>query len=333
MLARVVLDNLNSLSPMLTGSDLTDESLKPKYTGLIVYNVNETPPLEKGLYLWEGSQWNKINTSAFESIKAGNGLTAFDIDSIGLGGVLGEHTTLDQDDFDLNFARNANKGKIGIGTTDSPQAILHIKTLDGNDPLIVQNVNHVSVSNPFDDSNPMYYNLRISENGVIRKAVPVVSGQDNSSFVYNLKGASTDGTIPYTAVNSSGGTLLTWTKDGHEYDGITLPEDGTYVFSFRLYGNNGNRGDPTYVNGSFYLSAFINGSWHYTKDAVIYRISHTENSYPVSTCTINITVTAMAGEKITFKMGKIGGGINSWNLYEGDPKAANRTSMFFWRLS
>ena len=57
MLPRVTLTSINSLSPILSGKDLTDAALKQNYTGLIVYNVTTTAPLQKGLYSWDGTKW------------------------------------------------------------------------------------------------------------------------------------------------------------------------------------------------------------------------------------------------------------------------------------
>jgi hypothetical protein len=55
MLPRVTLTDVYSLSPILSGEDLSNAKLKPDYTGLIVYNVNTNAPFEKGLYSWNGT--------------------------------------------------------------------------------------------------------------------------------------------------------------------------------------------------------------------------------------------------------------------------------------
>jgi len=330
MFTRVYLTDVNNLFPMLSGSERNyDTLLKPQYTDLIVYNVNETAPFQKGLYEWDGTQWNKLSGESALSIKALNGLSLLGSDTVVLGGDLVKNTTINLGDSNLIF--NRNQGKIEIGNSD-PQAILQIDNPDAMDPLILQNVKDVSEANTYDDPNPMYYNVRISDKGVIRKAIPVVSGKDNESFVFNLTGttgyiSTPNGPIYYTDITSNADTLLTWTKDGVQYKYVTLPEDGTYAFSFRLYGRTDG---SNLTNGSFYLTAVKNGTPFYTKEGVIFSYG---SSYAVATYTINITVTGAAGDQVGFTMGLIpGGGIAYWRLLQGDVTAANRASMFFWRI-
>jgi len=331
MMSRVSLTDVNSLSPILTGAEAV--TMKAAYTGLIVYNVNEADPLEKGLCQWDGNQWNHLSTSALESVKAINGEFVSGSDTVLLGGNLVVNTAINLGNSNLIFMRDA--GKIGIGTS-KPQAIMQIDSAGGTEPLILQNVKQISDPNNFDDPNPVYYNVRISDNGVIRKANPVVSGKDNESFVYNLKGDVNGGSANvYTEINSSADTNLTWTKDGTIYPFIILPEDGTYAFSFRLYGRTGGR---AYSSGIFYLTAVKNNIDFYTKDFIIFQLRTTAETnpydpYQVATCTINITVTGAAGDHVSFKMGnKQDTGITYWRLLEGPVTAANRASMFFWRL-
>jgi len=328
MFARVLLSDTDKLSPILDDTVPNYATLKAQYTDLIVYNVNPNAPFEKGLYEWDGNRWNPISnsTSTMQSVKAMNGLSASGSDTVLLGGDLMKNTTINLGDSNLIF--NRGQGKLGIGTI-SPQAIMHIANPDSIDPLIMENVKLVSDTNTIDGANPMYYNLRVSEGGVIRKAIPVVSVHDNSSFVYNLVG-TTSSSIPYTPITSNSNTSITWTKDGTQYNYVTLPEDGTYAFSFRLYGNT-NIPTQTNVSSSFYLTAVKNGTPFYTKEGVIFDV----NAYHAATYTINITVTGIAGDQVGFTMGLMpGGGITEWDLIQGNATAsnANRTSMFFWRL-
>ena len=329
MFARVLLTDVNNLYPMLTGSESNYETLKSQYTDLIVYNVNQVAPFEKGLYEWDGTQWNKLSgAESALSIKALNGLSLLGSDTVVLGGDLVKNTMINLGDSNLIF--NRNQGKIEIGNSN-PQAIIQIDNPDAIDPLILQNVKDVSEANTYDDPNPMYYNVRISDKGVIRKAIPVVSGNDNSSFVYNLVG-TTSSSLPYTPITSNSNTPITWTKDGTQYNYVTLPEDGTYAFSFRLYGNTNTTGAyATNVSSSFYLTSVKNGTPFYTKEGVIFDV----NSYHAATYTINLTVTGAAGDQVGFSMGLMpGGGISEWDLIQGNATAsnANRTSMFFWRI-
>lgn len=46
-----------SFSDFTISDDLDEGGQKLKHTGMIVYNVNETLPFKKGIYVWSGSEW------------------------------------------------------------------------------------------------------------------------------------------------------------------------------------------------------------------------------------------------------------------------------------
>ncbi|MCL1934277.1 MAG: hypothetical protein FWF53_10770 [Candidatus Azobacteroides sp.] len=109
MYPRVSLSDLNKLRPMLSESDANDPALQSSHTGLTVYNVNEATPFEKGLYTWDGAKW--IRTGTITGAKNGLSLTA-ENDTVKLGGLLEENTTIDLDDNDLTIGRS-DDGKSG----------------------------------------------------------------------------------------------------------------------------------------------------------------------------------------------------------------------------
>lgn len=115
---RILLTNINNLYPMLTGSEPNYNVLKLSHKGLLVYNVSSTSPFVEGIYIWDGTKWNLINTVA------DNGLS-MNSNTVELGGTLKKSTTVDLGAFDLNF--NNTTGKIGIGTT-TPSTLLHIES-------------------------------------------------------------------------------------------------------------------------------------------------------------------------------------------------------------
>ena len=114
MLPRVLLTDMNSLSPMLSGADLTDATLKLSHTGLVVYNVNTTSPFQEGIYSWDGEKWNFcINTAV---ISANNGLTLSG-ETVKLGGSLTAPTTITTNgDNSLTISGTPGNGKTVISS-------------------------------------------------------------------------------------------------------------------------------------------------------------------------------------------------------------------------
>jgi len=142
MLPRVTLTNLTSLSPILSGGNENNPTLKPNYTGLIVYNVSTTTPFVKGLYSWDGTKWNLLSPV---SVSADNGLNLTN-STVKLGGALTEttninlnsnnlvvstgsgKTTFDHSTGDLLFTSSQNKVAIGrVNTGTQKRDTLHIK--------------------------------------------------------------------------------------------------------------------------------------------------------------------------------------------------------------
>ena len=324
ILPRVFLTNINELSPILSISEPNYESLKPRYAGLVVYNVNAnaSSSLEKGVYVWDGIKWNSIKNSLQESVTANNGLNLSTDGAVKLGGNLIQTTTVNLAGYDLLF--NSNEGRIGIGTSD-PKATVQVENNADIDPLILKNVKLTTgANNEIDASNPNYYDLKISENGVIRKILPYTNLNDLFGYTLQANTAISTGTA-----SGTGGSDLKWNKNSTPYDYITLPDDGFYVFSFCLFGSLSS--GVTNAN-SYYISAFRNGTATGNlidiEEFVAFRLgTETTTSYY-----INLTVSGKAGDNIYFKLSSASGKF-TWTLTANSSSTvADKTTMIFWKI-
>ena len=327
ILPRVILTAIDELSPMLTGLEPDYQNLKQGYTGLVVYNVNANHPFEKGMYVWDGSKWSPLKVPLQGgSVMAENGLSLSVNGAIKLGGDLMENTILNLNN-DYNLIFDSGQGKIGVGTSD-PKASLQIENPNNIEPFIMKNVKLITDSkNVIDNPNPTYYNLKISENGVIRKAMFGVSNP-NESFMYLLR-ANTQ--IASGASTGTGGSDLKWTRNGVQSDYITLPESGLYVFSFCLYGSL-TTSSSSYADGnSFYISAFKDGTAVANLIDIEEFVALRIQNYNFTSYYVNLAVSGNAGDKIYFKLSS-GGTKFTWTLMADGINAANKTNMVFWKI-
>jgi hypothetical protein len=129
VLARVKLENLNTLEPFINTNDpdwINDVATKIKinHTGLIVYNLTNDPAnadenkrFVPGLYLWNGAKWEIFTTQG-----AANGLNVNSANkTIELGGNLSQTAT----SININAATQALKFDItNNSSTDTNHGIL-----------------------------------------------------------------------------------------------------------------------------------------------------------------------------------------------------------------
>ncbi len=316
IIPRVSLTDSVNLYPMLKGTEANYNTLKTEHTGLIVYNTNTTSYFRPGMYLWNSAKWIHLGT-----ITAQNGITQSG-DVFELGGTLTKNTTIDLNDKDILI--NQGAGYIGVGTT-SPKASVHINGTAA-EPLILENMKYVSDDyNDIDVNNPQYYDVRISNTGVLRKRPPIV--QDlNEPVLYNLQKTTR---IAVGDNFGNNGSLITWERSGTNHDYIVLPENGAYIFSLRLYGDVSGYGN---AGTSFYVSLFRNAATRENLFDIAEITILRSTGYNRATYSINMTVTGKAGDKVYIKMGKVTGGAFDWELKSGGALQANKTSMIFWKL-
>jgi len=342
MMARVYLNNIDSLSPILTGSDAANPSLLPQYTGLIVYNVNATPPLTKGLYSWNGTQWVSLNNSAQGGgggAAADNGLS-LSLDTIQLGGNLIKNSTIDLKNNNLSF-NATDTGKVGV-LVSKPAAFLDINSQTGVDPLILNNMALTSAANNIDAPGAAVYNqLQVSDSGVVREAA-ISMNSNSAAFVYTLAAASAKSAIQQgdSLGTITGSTTLVWTLGSNSADSIvTLPATGSYIFAFRFYGSIGRLSYTHNKSASFYLSAFKNSSLFYAEELIVHvrlvpDLNNFMYAYDAVTYSATLSVSGNAGDKILFRLGRKADSTTypmPWTLVSTAGNQANTTSMVFWK--
>ena len=330
LLPRVILTDIYSLSPMLSGSELSDNNLKKKYTGMIVYNVSANVPFEKGMYEWDGSKWVLLNDpSGFSGVSSENGLK-MDNGVVKLGGGLIKNTIITLGTKNLIF----ENGKIGVGTTN-PASTLHIQNSNSIEPLILNNLPLVTAGkNVIDDAaNPFYYKLRISDGGVVRKA-PKLGGAAGEDFVYLLDIAGSNLQIATGYDTGGNGTALNWKKGNASYPYIELPDDGLYIFSFNFYGSisvpTANQSRSTDAT-SYYISAFIGGNVPANQNNVVEFVLSRNTSNDYGSYSVNIPVKGNANDKVYFKLAAYDTRF-TWSLLPGGNTNMNKTSMFYWKI-
>ena len=116
------------------------------------------------------ASWKNAQGTAKSLATNGLSLTVVN-DSVQLGGTLTKKTDINMNGQNLVFKRLASgTGNVGIGSLATPRAPLEVQGNAGEDPLILSPVKLASETpNAVDAANPTYYNLQISDGGVVRK--------------------------------------------------------------------------------------------------------------------------------------------------------------------
>jgi len=221
---------------------------------------------------------------------------------------------------DTNIENVYTYGSFGIGATTT-NAKVHIKpSTVVKDPLILEDMQDIRDANNSIDgvSAISYYNLKISPKGVIRKEMPQIEQSSITDLATNV-------TIATGNNLGSNGSWMTWRVGGSNVTDITLPEDGAYIFSFRLYGPITNQ--STITSGTYYISGWKNTTTLYD----IAELVVVKGTLTVSTYSVNLTISGVKGDKVRFKISSNGTALG-WTL-KGQPGLyADKTSMIYWKL-
>lgn len=144
------------------------------------------------------------------------------------------------------------------------------------------------------------------------------------SSTIQLMNMSSDITTTEGAANGLGGTAFS-------FPALTIPEDGAYAFSFRLYGliNGLSATNPT-VRCVYYISAWAGSSLIDIAEINLFAgYSSLGSNYTYS---VTLGGSFKENDNVTFKISH--GSTNTWTLRNGggNNSAANRTSMIWWKL-
>lgn len=240
-------------------------------------------------------------------------------------------------------------GKVAIGDyqTSNSTAKFEVKPGVNEETIRLQDVKETSATTAsFDGATGSYYDVKISEEGYIRKFKPTPS-ELTQSILYDLKTNYTAQRF-YDAPNlvANSGTLTKMNWQYSKPDGttatttdITLPADGAYVFSFRLYGqllttNSTTQPVRSLETLAYYIYAMKNNATFDLAEMNIINAGIKNASYGQATYSINLTVSGKKGDVVSFILTEwfSDSGSIEWKLTGNPGKQANKTSMFFWKL-
>jgi hypothetical protein len=133
LLPRVKLEAINSLSPAIPG--YTPGTADLTHTGLVVYNVNTTPPFVPGVYTWNGKEWIYANSDAKAWKTGGNTGTDAAVNYVGTS----DNKPLILKSNKIEGLRISTNGNVGINTPNPNTP------LDVNGGLTVREVKELNL--------------------------------------------------------------------------------------------------------------------------------------------------------------------------------------------
>jgi hypothetical protein len=345
ILPRVKLVNPETFEPFIStsGADWQSETsraeLKRLHTGLQVYNLTANDDFKPGVYFWNGSRWNALTPDAPPLIPD-NGLSKSG-NEIQLGGMLTRATTLTSGSHSL-LLEAGGTGKVSIGTEPvSASALLEVNATNKGFLLprvaLSSNTDNTSIPNPA--TGLIAYNTATPGNGTITPGLVTWDGTKWLKMVTEIpkvEGSTVQrSNLVPSMVTTTAGTQTNPAGILLNFGSLVIPEDGSYAFSFRIYGKTtgtGSAGSGTNMSkGAYFISLW--GAETTPKDvAEIDLIVYTNNLYS-QTYTIVMAGSFTKGETPTFRLSHFSsGGSQPWVLTGGTDMAANRTSMVWWKL-
>lgn len=296
---------------------------------LLVYNTATINGLEEGYYFWLKNKWNKIATKSELNIlqserKASNGLTLIEKNNFKLGGTLTEPTTI-----------NTNKNSLNITGTTANAFSVNDNTLSVNAESNRVGIGTNTPSTSLDISGT----LRIADGTEGEDKVLTSDAHGNASWKSSKVNTSPTIVhiprrleIPHANVEERiyTGSIMSWKTDidGEEFRVITLPENGIYIFSFRLYGIFIGKALPQKSSNICLLSVWCHQELRDLAEIVLMK---GENSTSYS---VNLIVTGKKEEQLMFRIAQKESGESQWALLGSSSKDhyGGSTSMVYWKL-
>jgi hypothetical protein len=341
VLPRVKLVDPETFEPFILTTDAgwqsptSRDELKRLHTGLQVYNLTANNDFKPGIYFWDGSRWKAV-TPDDPSLIAFNGLSKNGNELL-LGGTLSQATTLTSGAHNL-LLNAQGAGKVSIGSTPvSPSALLEVNTTNKGFllPRVALASNTDALTIPAPATGLIAYNT--ATNATITPGLVSWDGTRWLKMVTEIPKVEGSTVQRANLIPSSLSTLV-GSQDGSggvllNFGPLTIPEDGSYAFSFRLYGfamGDGTAGATVNMRKSAYFFSLWSGAT--LKDiAEIDLVVYTESELS-QTYTIVMAGSFSKGDTPTFKLSHYYEGEKAWRLIGGTDMAANRTSMVWWKL-
>jgi hypothetical protein len=336
IMPRVRLLSPLTLQPFIPDSDTdwlnpTEQArLKKVHTGLEVYNLTNDANFKPGIHVWSGERWETA-TSSIPSIAAANGLAKSN-DTVRLGGSLTQTgtITLGANNLTLN-ATGAGKMAIGTPLTTAP-ALLEVNATNKGVLLprtgLTSNTDKNTILNP--ETGLIVYNT--STNSTLTPGLVAWDGAVWRKMVTEIP--KVEGTtvqrlnLQTNTPTTSGGALL-------NFGTLTIPEDGTYMFVFRLIGATTGTGGATATisnmrTSTYTLTAYAGtGTSNPKGTAVVTLFTYFNGSQHLSNTAV-LSAEFTKGNSVTFRLAHNSG--NAWTLNGGIDSRADRSTLIWWKM-
>ncbi|CAI8713433.1 hypothetical protein [Chryseobacterium sp. IT-36CA2] len=327
------------LAPRLTGDQirLGNASYTSAQTGIIIYAISpDSTPAGKtvniiapGYYYFDGAIWQKVI--------AGN--SADSTDDAWVNDITNTMVKLGTQS-DGSTARIVgtdvvikDQGSVGIGTiSPATNAVLELSSSNKGflPPRMALTGDTDTTTIPSPSAGMIVYNT--STSSTLNKGITYYDGISwkqlvpanvaNSSAVVDLQTSITTG-------NSSSGSMAGSVQ--LNFGTITAPSDGSYAFSFRLYGTTSGSG-----RGIFYIYLLKSNSGGDTLVDVAELNPYCFGGTDATTYSVTLSAGGVSqGDTFKIYMGRYNGGgavSPTWTLRGNPGSNANKTSFTWWKL-